>query len=89
MNGLIWTTKREKFEKMLSTTIYISETLKDKNNIKKLYDWVVKGSVYDEASEETLGIVLGVDTLRDCLEEELENIKGIIVTGKQIGRAHV
>jgi len=75
MNGLIWTTKREKFEKMLSTTIYISETLKDKNNIKKLYDWVVKGSVYDEASEETLGIVLGLDTLRDCLEEELENIK--------------
>ena len=52
---------------MLNTVRHISDLLKDKEKITLFYDWVANGSLYSEAPDDALSIVLGLD----YLEEEL------------------
>lgn len=59
--------EEETIKEMLNTVRHISDLLKDKEKITLFYDWVVRGSLYSEAPDDALSIVLGLD----YLEEEL------------------
>jgi len=59
--------EEETIKEMLNTVRHISDLLKDKEKITLFYDWVANGSLYSEAPDDALSIVLGLD----YLEEEL------------------